>query len=457
VILVPRVKRFGRTIEGRHVVIAVAVGFALRLVWGLWTMKHVPEDWRLQGDQYSYWYYGNEMAHGRGYLSYVDGHVTSYYPVGFPALLAAVYWLGLHTPLPNDEAMLTMLLHLGLATASIVLVYFIARKVFSHRVGLIAAWITALFPTLIAGVGTYSVETAFIFSALLCVAILVDHDWSTPMSRRRLLWFGLALGCSVLIRPFSAPVLIGLAVAVWVSTKNWRSVLRHIGWPLLTFALVLTPWTIRNEVRFDRFIPISTNLGDGLCMSRYIGSDGGFAWANHQWCADPNLPEAERNPANTKAAIHFVLDHPGEELRQIPKRFLMMMKVDHGTLDESFGNGSHVAVSSGVRHVLDLWADVYYHLSWIFSLIGIALLYSGWRRDPVRGPRKAIVGITALGLLLIPLMLWGNPRFHTPLIPFFAILDGATIDWLWRRLGRGAAPAPAESAVRREPEMVPAI
>jgi len=53
-------------------------------------------------------------------------------------------------------------------------------------------------------------------------------------------------------------------------------------------------------------------------------------------------------------------------------------------------------------------------------------------------------------------MLWGSPRFHTPLIPFFAILDGATIDWLWRRLGRGAAPAPAESAVRREPEMVPA-
>jgi 4-amino-4-deoxy-L-arabinose transferase-like glycosyltransferase len=453
VILVQRVNRFAPTVEGRQVLYAVTVGFVLRLAWGLFAMRNVPHDWFHQGDQYGYWYYGNEIAHGRGYIGYATGVATAYYPVGFPALLSVVYWLGLHTPLPDDQPLLTMLLQLLLSTASIVLVYFIARKVFNHRVAIIGAWIVALFPSLIAGVGTYALEVAFIFSMLVCVAILVDHDWTQPMSRRRLLWFGVALGCSVLIRPFSAPIMIGLAVAAWVATKSWRAVLRSIGWAALTFALVLTPWTIRNAVRFDHFIPISTNLGDGLCMSRYVGSNGGFAWATHQYCADPALPEEERNPANTRAAIRFVLDHPSEELKQIPKRFLLMMKFDHSAFDESLGNGSNATLPSGLRHTINVWSDLYFHLSWILSLIGVALLYSGWRRDPIHGPRKAVVGVTALGLLLIPVMLWGNPRFHTPLLPLFAILDGATVDWLLRRFTtRAELPAPAEVAT---PEVAP--
>jgi 4-amino-4-deoxy-L-arabinose transferase-like glycosyltransferase len=452
VILVPRIKRFAPTVEGRHLAIAVAVGFVLRLAWGLYAMRNVPHDWVAQGDQYSYWYYGNEMAHFRGYIGYETGSATSYYPVGFPVLLAIVYWLGLHTPLPNDQPLLTMGLQLLLSVLSIVLVYFIARKVFNHRVAIIGAWIVALFPSLIAGVGTYSLETAFIFSMLLCVAILLDHDWTRPMSRRRLLWFGVALGCSVLIRPFSAPVMIGLAVAVWVATRSWRSVLRHVGWAAVTFVLVLTPWTIRNEVRFDHFIPISTNLGDGLCMSRYPGSNGGFAWSTHQWCADSSLPEAERNPANTKAAIRFVLNHPTEELRQIPKRFVLMMKVDHTAFDESLGNGSNVSMPAGPRDALNLWTDIYFHLSWIVSLVGVGLLFSGWRKDVIHGPRKAVVAMATLGLLIVPVMLWGNPRFHTPLLPFLAILDGATVDWLLRRWGsRAEQPVTAPADV--PPEM----
>ena len=74
-------------------------------------------------------------------------------------------------------------------------------------------------------------------------------------------------------------------------TACWRTVVRHVGWASITFVMMLTPLTIRNAIEFDHFIPISTNLGDGMCMSRYIGSNGGFSWADHAWCADPDMPE----------------------------------------------------------------------------------------------------------------------------------------------------------------------
>ena len=430
-ILVGRVRRFGRDPDSRSLVVIVALGCIIRLAWGLWASRDTPQTWLISGDQYSYWYFGHEIARGDGYLSYLTGKPTSYYPVGYPVLLASVYWLGLHTPLPNNEAWLTVMLHIGLSTASIVLVYFIGRKAFHHRVGVIAAAIVAFYPSLIIGVATFSIETAFIFSVLLCVAILVDHDWrSGPMSRRRLLWFGVALGASVVMRPFSTPVMVGLAVAALCAGGGWRTVARHVGWASITFVMMLTPLTIRNAIVFDHFIPISTNLGDGMCMSRFPGSNGGFAWASHAWCADPNLPEELRNPANTKAGIRFILDHPGEELRQIPKRFRLMMEQDHGVLLEVLGSGSGLTLPDSVHDVITFTSDGYYHLSWMLAVPGLGLLMRRWRRDRRTGSQRAVVGVTLIGLQLIPLTSWGNPRFHIPMLPFIAIVAAASISWL---------------------------
>ena len=344
-VLVDRVRHFSRTPNGRQLAFATAVGCLLRLAWGIWAARGTPDGWIINGDQYSYWFFGNEIARGHGYLSYITGKPTSYYPVGYPIVLAVVYWLGLHTPLPDNQAHLTAALHVLLSTASIVLVYFIGRKAFGHRVGLIAAWIVALFPSLIVGVATFSVETTFIFSALVCVAILVDHDWASgPMTRKRLLWFGVALGCSVLIRPFSSPMLIGLAVAVWCAGRGWRSVLRHVGWAALTFVLVLTPWTIRNEMRFDAFIPISTNLGDGCACRATPARTAASRGRTTRTAPTPTCPRrcAIRPTPRPRSASSSII--PREELRQIPKRFLLMMDHDHRTLAEALGNGSHLTV-----------------------------------------------------------------------------------------------------------------
>ncbi len=432
---------FLRTSSGRRLGGALAVGFVLRVVWALWAARNHPQSVIESGDQYSYWFFGNDIARGNGYTSYMTGKPTSYYPVGFPFLLSMVYWLGLHTPLPDNQAHLTAALHVLLSTASIGLVYFIGLRAFNRRVATIAAWIVALFPSLILGVATFSVETTFIFTALLCVAILVDHDWTTgPMSRRRLLWFGFALGCSVVIRPFSFPIMIGLAVAALCAGVGWRSALRHVGWASITFLMMLVPLTVRNEMVFHRFIPISTNLGDGMCMSRFPGSSGGFSWADHPWCADPNLPEEIRNPANTKAGLRFILHYPGEELRQIPKRFMLMMEQDHGILAEVLGNGSHLTMPKPVYNVITFGTDAYYHLAWMIAVPGLGLLFFGWRRDRRFGPRRAIIGVTLIGLQVLPIASWGNPRFHIPMLPFIALVAAASISWVIDRLHGTTGP-----------------
>ena len=46
----------------------------------------------------------------------------------------------------------------------------------------------------------------------------------------------------------------------------------------------------------------------------------------------------------------------------------------------------------------------------------------------------AIVAVATISLLVIPLLLWGNQRFHVPLIPCMALLAAATFDWVLQSL-----------------------
>ena len=134
-------------------------------------------------------------AEGRGYVSYLDGEATAYYPIGFPAILGALYWLGNHVPLVDvDLMLLTGVFQVAVSVATVWLTFVVGRRLIGPRAGLAAAGVLALFPNLVYQVTTIQVETTFIFLTMAALAIVVDHDWSSgPPTRNRLLAFGAVL------------------------------------------------------------------------------------------------------------------------------------------------------------------------------------------------------------------------------------------------------------------------
>lgn len=379
----------------------------------------VPETWMTAGDQYSYWYYGDQLAQGEGYLSYLDGKATSYYPIGYPATLATVFWWQDHTPLPDHQPTAVALLHAAMGTATVWFVYLIGRAALGRRLGLVAAGAVALFPNLVFNVPTYTLETAFIFWATAALAVLATHDWSSgPPSTRRLLAFGTVLGLSVLTRPFSLPFVLGLVLAMVAIRAGWKHTVQAVGWTLLPVVLLLTPWTIRNLDAMDAFVPISTNLGDTACIDRSTDADGGFRWAGHDGCADPSLPEPERNQENIRKALSFVVDHPLKELELIGKRFGRMLEHDHSGLEESESVNGEV-LSSGARRVAVNAADWWFWATMAASAVGLVGLLR------TRRAAQLLVVVAYLALLALPILLWGNVRFHIPVLPFAAVLAAA--------------------------------
>jgi hypothetical protein len=94
-----------------------------------------------------------------------------------------------------------------------------------------------------------------------------------------------------------------------------------------------------------------------------------------------------------------------------------MMSHDHSGLEESEGIRERERFLGGARRVVTTVADVWFAVVMVAAAVGMVLMARGWRRWPAR----ALVVISALGLLVIPVLLWGNPRFHVPLAPLAAV------------------------------------
>ena len=365
-------------VDPRLVAILI-VAFALRLAWALATTR--APVFIESGDSYSYFFYGRQFAEGGGYLNLDgSGEATAYYPPGYPAVLGALFWVLLHTPLPHDAAALAMagsLLHVVLGTGSVALVHLIARRTFrADGPALVAAAVLAVWPNVIYFVSTLQLETTFVFLVLAVLAIAVTHDWTTgaPPSVRRMALFGAVLAGVCLVRPFAAPFVVVPAVAAVVVGAGIRRAALVLVGALIPFVLLLVPWTLRNERAMGAPLPFSSNTGDTVCLDRSLDAKGGFRFAEHEGCADPTLGEVERNEESTRLAIEFVKEHPDREALQIVRRLRLIFGNDNDGLYAVERGTNNPFLPDALRTTLRRVADTYFFLVLALAAVGLGLL-----------------------------------------------------------------------------------
>src|SRR5436305_2342373 len=87
---------------------------------------------------------------------------------------------------------------------------------------------------------------------------------------------GIRLGSLVLVRPeyIGVALLISLVVLL---RRGWRGRAQTWVQALLVLAgvaVIVAPWTVRNAIALDRFVPVSTGGGQVLFAGTYLPSDG---------------------------------------------------------------------------------------------------------------------------------------------------------------------------------------
>lgn len=396
----------------------VAVAFVLRLAWVMYAARPA-EGFQ---DPFFYHLYGLQIANGNGYRV-LSGEPTAYNPVGYPAALGAVFWLFLHTPLPDDQDLAVGVFHLALGVATVVIIFDLARRLFDNRIGLVAAGVMALFPNLVFHTAVALTETLFIFLVVAALLVLLGREGAP--GRWRLAVFGLLLGASAMVRPISLFVLPLLGL-VWLWERvGWRTALRRIGLVSVAVAIPIAPWTIRNIVVMDSPVIISTNIGDNLCMSRHADASGGFQFDSPCFRGLENVerPEFElrHNSRNLRRAVDFVVEHPIDEFRLVFKRAYYTVRSDHDGLDAAESYGMSSFISRGWRDILEAVADGFFFVTLVLALLAVGALVRG-------GDQRRLIFLLAMAALAAaPLIFFGNPRFHLPVTPYLAVGTAVTL------------------------------
>jgi 4-amino-4-deoxy-L-arabinose transferase-like glycosyltransferase len=419
--------RFGNVPKALYWVLAVAL--VLRVAWALYVQEE-PSNF---GDPIIYLNSARGIADGVGYRLFLSTYPTAFHPIGYPGWLAGVVWIAKSIGLERHDTLLITLAQAVLGTASVALLYAIARRLFDHRVAIIAAALTACFPNLIFYSGLLYSETLYVFGILLAVWIVVRAEWDPVPSLSVIAWFGLVVGFSTLVRPFTLPLPLFLGIALLRAGARWADVARVVAIALGIAVLVLVPWTIRNSREMHAFVPVSTNLGDTLCLDNSPGAYGGFRELPAKCAPEFRGPKAEvkQNSHNLRVAMRWALHHPIDELELLPRRFWYGYRTDHdGVAEVASHRGG--AVRPWARVPLVVVANLYY---WIVAILGLVAVPKLWR-----DARRLFVLIVAASLAAVPFFLYGLVRFHVPLLPFLALGAAVTIEPIVSRRSAGTPP-----------------
>lgn len=394
-------------VPGALVLILTAAAL-VRIAWIAYVNVH-PFDGRID-DTVFYFASAEWLA---DHLSYRDqyGRYSAHWPPGYSLVLATAFAI-FGTALATAKA-----LNVAFAIVACTLTYAIGALSFSRRIGLAAAAIVAFCPGQVYFATLVMTEVYFgalflCFVALVGLWTLTGKEASIP----QVALLGALAGAAALTRAETA-IFVATLPPLWLLVlPRWRMPLRYGVIFTAAFALALAPWTVRNAVRFDDFIPIRSGAGGALSSAldpNYRNRAGGIL--------------GEAPPLRDTGG--YMLRHPWE---------LVPLELDK--LGDLYGNDR-----DGVAWILherppigpeaaDRWAAVanlYFFAVLAAAAGGLLTLRRGvgWHVTIAWG----LLGWTAAEIVF-----WPESRYHFPVVPLLAILAAAAASRAWDAVQRPA-------------------
>jgi len=271
---------------------------------------------------------GNEPSHiaaalaaGLGFSSPYAGAPTAptaQQPPLYPLMLAGIFKLfGICTATSAWTAVLVNVLA-GAVTA--VLLYHVGRIHFGETVGTLAAWLWVLpwmYQT-----NAFSVSLTPAYLAALGLTFLFLWVPKKLEGNRRWLVLGIYSGLLVLLQPSLLTVVLVYGGWLAVSKGSSPRVLIALAGLLLTLA----PWTVRNYVTFERFIPLRDNLGLELWLGNRPGMQGTVDFSGDFPDTDPSnyarLGELRFMDGKLDASRKFILSDPVAFIGRVLRRMV---------------------------------------------------------------------------------------------------------------------------------------
>jgi 4-amino-4-deoxy-L-arabinose transferase-like glycosyltransferase len=318
---------------------------------------------------------------------------------------------------------------LSLATAG--LVYALGARVFSPRVGRIAASVCWLYPSLIFYDSLILTETLFTFLLVAFLFVTV-----TLVQSPRLPWAlacGALLGGAALTRSILWPLPLILCPLLALLIRAPMRVRLAVPCALLIgYAVVVAPWAIRNTRLQGVPTIVDTMGGLNLRMGNYeytpddrmwdaVGLTGEKSWVYGigDDLPDPRITEGQKEKWAQRKAIAYMRANPMTTLRRSVIKF-----ADFWGLEREFTAGAQQGLYSP-----PVWFQVIGSLAIVLGYVAVVMAGAAgiWLAAPKDWRLHVVLLLPIVVIMGAHTIVFGHSRYHLPLMPVLAVYASALV------------------------------
>ena len=393
--------------------------------------------WAAPADNRHFHLQANLLAKGYGYIAAgqfaASGRrvITAGHPPLFSLILAGVSYLGGTSVFAHQVTCCV------LSAATVLVIGFIGRDLAGESAGLFAAGLASLYPPL--WMNDNRIFSESLFALLIAIFLWAAYRFCRRPRLSSAVIMGVTVGLGALTRGEATLVLAVVAAPLVLMVKGLDrpARVRQLVAVLLSAAVVVAPWTIRNLATFKRPVLLSTD-GDGVigganCPSAYYGPGIGD-W--HSRCVKENLAginvarldESQVAAIERRKGVVYALHHVGRWPAVVAAR---------------------VGRTLNLFHPLRPAAD-YEHPTWLnlssallfFILQPFAVRGAVWLRRHGRA-LWPLLG-QAVVVMTVAIVFEGKVRLRTPWDVAIVVLGGVALAALAGRLGSHRRRTPSE-------------
>ncbi|HKQ73720.1 MAG TPA: hypothetical protein VJ810_08350 [Blastocatellia bacterium] len=390
-------------LTNKHLAIIVIIGFSIFLRSN-WIFGSTAG---LTGDEFSYNSLARRILNGQGF-TLETGEPTAWRTPGFALLLGLIYRMA-----GDDQSRARSILAILTGLTSLSVFWLCLTLTKDTSIALLSAlgWESLLMTNRLAGMLMGESSAALIF---VCGLILIVYS-----SRRDSIILagaaGLLFGFAVMIRAYL--IFVPLGPFIWLMLEKKR---RFAAVFLFSFSIVVGGWMTRNLAVLGEFTLSTQGPQEMWC--------GNNAWARGSWPGEWMKEDSEQRKYLRSKYPEY--DGAGEVAKSRIYVREAIYQLTHYPVHILWLAPRKIAIFFSP---FSTWGNDWVYLALApFSLIGVVRL---WRLQAMRGVLW-LVAAPIVGVMIICLLTFGDPRFRHPVDPMIAILAGVGLVYL---AGRAAS------------------
>ena len=296
---------------------------------------------------------------------------------------------------------------------SLLLVFFIGRKIFNSRVGIIAVILDILCISEIWVPNLVLTETFFKFFVLMLLLVSMY-----AIEQNKIKYYVLGggfLGIATLFRPTIAPYPI-LIIIIWIIIKiNLKDAVKYSLVVAGVFCLVMSPWWVRNYSIYHKFIPMTLASGNPMLQGTFIDynqktkATDGLDYTNYNTKA-PKLTEIEKNDMEIALSKYRLKTLAPKT----PLKFIYWYTIQKGWIQ--INSPFYWGNIFGEKFEL---AKLYYLFLLLIGLMGVIFYF----KDKEKNKLAILPILTIVFFIIVYLPFYTMCRYFYPVVPLVIIFS----------------------------------